>query len=122
MQNGGARALCRGRQSYRTDCIFTDGTPANLVLKATLVPGKSGKRRRKWLAFIVIELDWTPEKVHHEYRRRFGIECSYRLFRRVRALTTSLNPALRFFLFGGRFDPGQCLVFPPLGVHSPACT
>jgi IS4 transposase len=69
-----------------------------LVLKATLVPDKSGKRRRKWLAFIVIELDWTPEKVQHEYRRRFGIECSYRLLRRVRALTTSRNPAVRFFL------------------------
>jgi hypothetical protein len=97
-KDGGTRALCRGRQSYRTEYTFTDGTQATLVLKATLVPDKSGKRRRKWLAFIVIELDWTPEKVHHEYRRRFGIECSYRLLRRVRALTTSRNPAVRFFL------------------------
>lgn len=97
-KHGGTRALCQGRQSYRTDYTFTDGTQATLVLKATLVPGKSGKRRRKWLAFIVIELDWTPEKIHHKYRRRFGIECSYRLLRRVRALTTSRNPALRFFL------------------------
>ena len=97
-KDGGTRALCQGRQSYRTDYTFTDGTQATLVLKATLVPDKSGKRRRKWLAFIVIELDWTPEKVHHEYRRRFGIECSYRLLRRVRAMTTSRNPAVRFFL------------------------
>lgn len=77
---------------------FTDGTSTNLVLKATLVPDKSGKRRRKWLAFIVIELDWPPEKIHHQYRRRFGIECSYRIMRRVRAMTTSRNPAVRFFL------------------------
>lgn len=97
-KDGGTRALCQGRKSYRTDYTFTDGTQATLTLKATLVPDKSGKRRRKWLAFIVIELDWTPEKVHHEYRRRFGIECSYRLLRRVRAMTTSRNPAVRFFL------------------------
>jgi hypothetical protein len=97
-KDGGTRALCQGRKSYRTEYTFTDGTPATLTLKATLVPDKSGKRRRKWLAFIVIDLDWTPEKVHHEYRRRFGIECSYRLLRRVRAMTTSRNPAVRFFL------------------------
>ena len=97
-KDGGTRALCQGQKSYQTEYTFTDGTQATLILKATLVPDKSGKRRRKWLAFIVIELDWTPEKVHHEYRRRFGIECSYRLLRRVRAMTTSRNPAVRFFL------------------------
>lgn len=97
-KDGGTRALCQGRKSYRTEYTFTDGTQATISLKATLVPDKSGKRRRKWLAFIIIELDWTPEKVHHEYRRRFGIECSYRLMRRVRAMTTSRNPAVRFFL------------------------
>jgi hypothetical protein len=97
-KEGGTRALCHGPKSYRTDYTFTDGTQATLALKATLVPDQSGKKRRKWLAFIVIELDWSPEKVHHEYRRRFGIECSYRLLRRARAMTTSRNPAVRFFL------------------------
>ena len=97
-KEGGTRALCRGRSSYVTDYTFTDGTQATLALKASLVPDKTGKRRRKWLAFIVILLDWSADKIHGEYRRRFGIECSYRLLRRVRAITTSRNPALRFFL------------------------
>lgn len=97
-KDGGTRALCQGNKSYRTEYTFTDGTTATLVLKATLVPDKSGRRRRKWLAFIVIELDWAPDKVHDQYRRRFGIECSYRILRRVRAMTTSRNPAVRFFL------------------------
>lgn len=98
--NGGTRALCRGKKSYRTNYTFTDGTQAELVLKATQVAGKDGKLRRKWLAFVVIHLDWTPKKVYKCYRRRFGIECSYRLLRQVRAITTSRNPALRFFLLG----------------------
>lgn len=99
-KTGGTRALCVGRKSYRTSYTFTDGTQADLALVATLVPDKSGKRRRKWLAFIVIHLDWSPHKIYHSYRRRFGVECSYRLLRRVRASTTSRNPALRFFLLG----------------------
>ena len=95
---GGTRALCRGRSSYTTTYTFTNGTQATLAMKASLVPDKTGKRRRKWLAFIVILLDWPVEKIYQEYRRRFGVECSYRLLRRVRATTTSRNPAFRFFL------------------------
>jgi hypothetical protein len=97
-KEGGTRALCRGRSSYITDYTFTDGTQATLAFKATLVPDKTGKRRRKWLAFIVILLDWSPDKVHEQYRRRFGVECSYRILRRVRASTTSRNPIFRFLL------------------------
>jgi hypothetical protein len=97
-KTGGTRALCRGRSSYTTSYTFTNGTQATLAMKASLVPDKTGKRRRKWLAFIVILLDWSVEQVYQEYRRRFGVECSYRLLRRVRATTTSRNPALRFFL------------------------
>jgi putative transposase len=99
-KKGGIRALCQGAASYITHHTFTDGTLATLALKASLVPDKTGKRRRKWLAFIVIGLDWPVEKIYQEYRRRFGIECSYRILRRVRASTTSRNPALRFFLLG----------------------
>jgi len=97
-KEGGTRALCRGRSSYTTTYTFTDGTQATMAMKASLVPDKTGKRRRKWLAFIVILLDWSAEKVYQNYRRRFGVECSYRLLRRVRATTTSRNPAVRFFL------------------------
>ena len=90
--------MCRGRSSYTTAYTFTDSTQVTLAMKASLVPDKTGKLRRKWLSFIVILLDWSPEKIYQEYRRRFGVECSYRLLRRVRATTTSRNPALRFFL------------------------
>jgi hypothetical protein len=97
-KTGGTRALCRGRSSYTTSYTFTNGTQATVAMKASLVPDKTGKRRRKWLAFIVVLLDWSVEKIYQEYRRRFGVECSYRVLRRVCATTTSRNPALRFFL------------------------
>ncbi|MBS1249181.1 MAG: hypothetical protein MAG431_00754 [Chloroflexi bacterium] len=97
-KTGGTRALCRGRKSYITSYTFTDGTQATIAMKASLVPDKTGKRRRKWLSFILILLDWSADKVYQQYRRRFGVECSYRLLRRVRATTTSRNPTMRFFL------------------------
>ncbi len=99
-KRGGTRALCQGRKSYRTAYTFTDGTPADMVLKVTFVRGKNRKLRKKWLGFVVIHLSWTPKRVYKRYRRRFGIECSYRMLRQVRAQTTSRNPALRFFLLG----------------------
>jgi putative transposase len=99
-KKGGTRALCHGRSSYSTKYTFTDGTQTAIAMKASLVPNASRKLRRKWLAFILILLDWKPDKVYEEYRRRFGIECSYRMLRRVRASTTSRNPSLRFFLLG----------------------
>ena len=71
-----------------------------MALYPSRVPDKTGKRRLKWLAFVIIHLDWSPKKVLQRYRRRFGIESSYRQLGRLRARTTSRNPALRFFLLG----------------------
>jgi putative transposase len=64
------------------------------------VPDKSGHRRVKWLVFVVIHLDWSAKKVARRYRRRFGIERTYRQLDPLRTRTTSRNPALRFFLLG----------------------
>lgn len=100
-KHGGIRALCQGRGSFSTDYTFTDGTPAHLVLVDTRVHDPKTKRKqRKWLAFVLVHLDWSPQQVLSKYRRRFGIEASYRILRQVKVLTNSRNPALRFFLLG----------------------
>jgi putative transposase len=95
---GGTRALCRGRKSYRTPYTFSDGTCVDLILIATFTLDKNGQRRRTWLAFVIIRLDWSAQKAHQRYRRRFGIESSYRQLRQLRVITTSRHPILRFFL------------------------
>lgn len=99
-KDGGTRQLCRGRKSYRTSYTFTDGTTAQMAVVATLPLGKDKKRRRKWLLYVVINLDWKPQTIHRFYRFRFGIESSYRILRRVRIKTTSRNSAFRFFALG----------------------
>jgi len=100
-KQGGTKALCKGRKSYRTNYTFTDGTTVEMVMVATLPKQRGGKRQRKWLAYVVLFLpNWTPKQVKRAYRRRFGIECSYRQLRRLRIITNSRNPAFRFFALG----------------------
>lgn len=100
-KTGGTKALCQGCKSYRTAYTFSDGTVVDMVMVATLPKRRGGKRARKWLAYVVIGLaDWTPKQVKRNYRRRFGIDCSYRQLRQVRVMTNSRNPAFRFFVLG----------------------
>ena len=95
---GGTRALCTGRQAYRTLYTFTDGTSADLAVVPTLANNKkTGKRQRGWLVYVLIHLDWSAKKAHQRYHRRFGIESSYRQLGQVRAFTNSRNVALPFF-------------------------
>jgi putative transposase len=55
------------------------------------------KQKRTWLVYVLIHLDWSAKKAQQRYRRRFGIESSYRQLGPVRAHTNSRNVALRFF-------------------------
>jgi IS4 transposase len=64
---------------------------------------KRMKRRADWMIFILIQLDWLPRQARRQYRRRFGIESSYRCAGQVRGWTTSKNPAYRFVLIALSF-------------------
>ena len=95
---GGTRALCHGRKHYRTRYTFTDGTTADLAIVPTLKRDKkTRKQKRTWLVYVLIHLDWSAKQAQQRYRRRFGIESSYRQLGQVRAHTNSRNVALRFF-------------------------
>lgn len=99
-KDGGIRALCHGKHALLTEYTFTDGTQTRLALLPTRVPDRTGKRRLKWIAYVLMRLDWSPTQCYQRYRRRFGIESSYRQLAQVRARTTSRNPTLRFLLLG----------------------
>src|SRR5712691_10911735 len=102
-KRGGIRALCVGRKSYTTRYTFGDGTQVCLVLVRRAFRDKNGLRQLKWLAYVLITVLWSPGDVFVMYRRRFGIECSYRAMHHTNAMTTSRNPAVRFFLLGLAF-------------------
>lgn len=105
-KQGGTRALCQGRKSYITHHTFSSNggrkkRTAQLVICRTFTTAKRTKRLKRralWQIFILIHLEMTPRQVLRCYRRRFGIETSYRCANKVRAWTTSPNPVLRFLL------------------------
>jgi len=106
-KKGGTRALCRGRASYRTDYTFNEGRESEFRAQLAVCRvftmsrrTKRHKRRAEWLLFIMIALDWTPERCRQRYRKRFGVETSYRLGNKQLGWTTSPNPAYRFVLIG----------------------
>lgn len=102
-KQGGSRALLVGRKSYTTtyerrSTIYGQETlPLHIVCKYS-----KGKYKRKGVfrfAYIVIgRLKRQPAQIAEEYRRRFGIETSYRLMNTVRARTTCKIAAFRLFL------------------------
>jgi hypothetical protein len=106
-RKGGTRSLCKGRKSYFTEYTFYAGKPnaytASLAVIRTYEK-RHGKRRAVWLLYVLINLKTkNPQVIRSRYRARFGIETGYRCMRQTHALTTSRNPALRFFLLGLAF-------------------
>jgi putative transposase len=106
-KKGGTRALCQGNQSYRTEHTFRSGSgeqfTAQVVFCRVFTTSKrTGRHKREatWLLFVAICVDWTPERCRQQYRKRFGIETSYRLANKLLGWTTSRNAAYRFFLIG----------------------
>jgi putative transposase len=106
-KKGGTRGLCQGRASYQTPHTFKSqqngAYTAPITVVRTYTSHKRSKRkgrRARWLVFVVLNCTLTPNGVRECYRRRFGVETSYRCMRQVRAWTTSRNAALRFLLMG----------------------
>ena len=105
-KKGGTKALCHGSTSYRTQYTFRsqeygEFTAEVVVVRTFTTPQRThqGKRRLRWLLYVVFKCDALAfRQMRRLYRRRFGIEASYRGMRQVRAWTTSRNPALRFLL------------------------
>ena len=71
-----------------------------VALVRTYQRRRSGQRQLRWLVYVCLRCGGPVVRIRRRYRRRFGIESSYRLLEQVRARTTSPNPALRFLLMG----------------------
>ncbi len=94
---GGVKALCVGKKSYRTKHVFKSAKHGLEEVEVAMFKGfttttKKGKkvRKAKWLAYILVEADenLSAKKVKQRYRKRFGIEASYRCAKKVRGWTS----------------------------------
>ena len=106
-RKNGTRTLCKGRKSYFAEYTFYAGKPKAYTARLAVVRSyeqRRGKRRAVWLLYVIINSSTeNPQTIRARYRSRFGIETSYRCMRQTHAMTTSRNPALRFFLLALAF-------------------
>jgi putative transposase len=106
-KKGGTRSLCKGRKSYFADYTFNAGKPEAYTASLAVVrtyEKRHGKRRAVWLLYAILNVKTkNPQAIRARYRSRFGIETGYRCMRQTHAMTTSRNPAMRFFLLGVAF-------------------
>jgi Transposase DDE domain len=97
---GGTRALCRGRCTYSTSYTLNSPSHGSWRVRMAVVYSYTQRRRdprrARWFLYILVGCHLPPHQVHSQYRRRFGIETSYRCLGQVRPRTSSRNPALRF--------------------------
>jgi len=99
-KNGGTRALCRASKSYTTTYTFGSAKgayTARVSLVRVYHTHKPYEKAIEWRMFVQVNNTMTPDQIRANYRRRFGIESSYRCLNQARAYTTTQNAALRFF-------------------------
>jgi hypothetical protein len=101
-KEGGTRALLNGRQSYRTTytrCSQKYGDQTfDIVVVCKYSKGRYSRQGAYHFAYVVIgNVKMDPPQIFEVYRRRFGIETSYRLMNTMRARTTSASITLRLF-------------------------
>jgi putative transposase len=106
-KNGGVGKLFIGLASYATTYTLRSqklGTETvDVALTRKYSKGRYRRKRSKWFAYVTYRIRTQPLQIFQFYRRRFGIESSYRQMNRVRARTSSTNPALRLLFVGVAF-------------------
>lgn len=99
------KALLTGRASYRTTYTMRSADDGEVTfplwISCHYAAGRRGRHGIDYLPFAVLgqtPCSLTVPEVAAAYRKRFGIESSYRQMHQVRARTTSVDPALRLLL------------------------
>jgi putative transposase len=96
-KSGGTRALCCGRGSYTTHYTFHRSGYGDCRAPVAVIRVRPRlDKPPRWMIYVQIGACLSLNQVRTRYRRRFGIESSYRQLRQVRIRTNSRNPALRF--------------------------
>jgi putative transposase len=103
-KHGGTRGLCQGQRGYRTTHTFQSAEQGAVTVPVAVARTyhhrRSGQRLAAWLVYVCLGVGDAPARIRKRYRRRFGVESSYRLMEQVRARTTSPSAGLRFLLMG----------------------
>jgi hypothetical protein len=105
----GLRALLRKKNGYYRETLTSPQTKEKKKTSATAMicvssksytHEKTGKRRRKKLLYAIWKVHRTPQEIREIYRKRFGIETSYRQMNEARIKTCTRDPRQRLLFVG----------------------
>ena len=106
-KQGGIRQFLTGGRSYSTTYTMYSkdqrSVTFNLWIVCTYKKGKRGQHGIEYFTYVVHKVKLSLTTIHQDYRRRFGIESSYRLKNQCRISTTTKKPGLRLLFVGLAF-------------------
>ncbi len=106
-KTGGIQQYLQGGKSYKTTHTMNKGKDNEVTFDLWVVckyqKGKRGKHGIEYLAYVVYKVTITLDYIYQDYRKRFGIESSYRLKNICRIRTTTKNPIMRLLFVGISF-------------------
>lgn len=106
---GGIKQFLKGRKSYKTTYTMTrsgsqnDSVTFELWIVCKYKKGKRYQKGVEYFAYVVHKIKANLSYIHQDYRKRFGIESSYRLKNICRIRTTNKKPVLRLLFVGVSF-------------------
>jgi putative transposase len=106
-KTGGIKQFLQGRKSYKTTYTMQknkeDYVTFDLWVVCKYQKGKRKKQGVEYFAYVVYRPPISLGYIHTDYRRRFGIESSYRIKNIGRIKTTNKNPVIRLLFIGISF-------------------
>ena len=106
-KQGGTRALLTPKRTRKTQYTMHSPLYGNVTFQAWVIgtspKGKYGRHGLEYQAYAVHKVPIRLRGVPDEYRKRFGIESSYRLKNQSRLRTSTKNPVIRLLYMGIAF-------------------
>jgi putative transposase len=106
-KEAGIKQFMKGKKSYRTNYKMSknkeDYVDCNLAIIIKYKKGKRGKKGREYYVYVTHKIKINIEHIHCCYRKRFGIESSYRMKNICRIRTTTKKPVWRLLFVGISF-------------------
>ncbi len=104
---GGINQYLKGKKSYKTTHTLNkdrdDRVTFPLWIVCKYLKGKRVKFGVEYLPYVVYKVNISLNYIYQDYRKRFGIETSYRLKNICRIRTTTKNPIIRLLYVGISF-------------------
>ena len=106
-KKGGINQFLKGKKSYKTTYTMTAKHGNSVTFELAIIcKYRKGKRKKngiEYLVYVIHKIYSSLNHIHSSYRKRFGIETSYRVKNICRIRTTSKNPVSRLLFVGISF-------------------